>query len=106
MKTWRVLGLDVWGHCHDDCHDHGCPCANQSEEEIECECSFWVNDRSRIRTLDLNTSTDEEVVARLKEEDILADHITAKDLELRWSDDFLEIDLATTGRPLLQLEVA
>jgi ribosomal protein L37AE/L43A len=49
LMTFKVRSLDVWGHSHEDCHNHGCECANPplDEEgaptEVECQCGFDVN---------------------------------------------------------------
>lgn len=55
LLTYTVWNLDVWGHSHDECHNHECPCVSTDPENPEsydnppeCQCGYDVNDRWRV----------------------------------------------------------
>lgn len=127
--TYRVWGLDVWGHAGENCeepHDDDC---SALAEDMPCDCNrhdqcdgFTVNDRSKLGTVTLvvqgvrynagtpqeftsYVATDAQLVQALKDADYLADHVKVSDLDIDGESDFtLYVDRESDGRPLLQLE--
>lgn len=101
MNRYQVWGLDVWGHSHASCADHGCPCMKGDDDS--CECYFDINDRFKSGTIEVQD--DEGPIERLMSDGYLADG--ADKLVEYEPDDDGEGGMVVrrdNGRPLLQLE--
>ena len=129
LMTFTVWSLDVWGHSHDDCHKHECPCVSTNPEDPEsydnppeCECSYDVNDRSRCGTITIEVTgtifnpdspqaftsfapDDAQLLEALKGE-FLKDSVTLDDVEFESSDgELYEVNEKKDGRPVFSLEL-
>lgn len=132
LMTFSVYSLDVWGHSHDECHDHGCPCVSTNPEDPEsydnppdCDCHYEVNDRrQRTDSLEIlvapkvtvwktgvqvvsHEASDEEVLSELIKWNYLTEDrrgMVEIDDSCDFGDDLYVIE-KTNGKPILQLEM-
>jgi hypothetical protein len=98
MATYRVYGLDVWGHGPDEHEQYDC--------DGNCD-GYQVNDRSQRGTVDISEdATDQQILEALVESDFLMGFCaTQKHCTIESSDeDFIEVNRTSDGRYLLQLE--
>jgi hypothetical protein len=71
VTSYQVVRLDVWGHIHADCAEHGCDCGEDGEN---CQCSEDVNDKHALSgTLPVygEDPSNEAILAALLEGDYL-----------------------------------
>jgi hypothetical protein len=117
------------GECNDpDCEHGGCndPECNGSgwvHDDDRCDCSYSVNNRCRVGTIEVFTdednvynvgtssefrschASDVALTRALIDGGFLKDHVTAEDLEFDGEEDYsLTVDDAKDGRPIFQLE--
>ena len=110
----------------------GCEGTGKEHDANRCECSYAVNDRSKVGTVEVTTdegathntdlrgqlatngtplmftswhASDAAITRALIEGGYLKDHVTAEELTIDGEEDCsLSVDDATDGRPIFQLE--
>lgn len=105
MKTWVVWSQDVWGHSSEDCTEHDCPCMVDGEHDDDsCQCSFTVNDRCCVGSVEIPDDASDEAILKILDEDnfIHADMCEIDDIGSEFD---LYVVAKNNQRPLLQLEL-
>lgn len=96
MATYRVIGLDVWGHGPDEHSQYEC--------SGDCE-GYNVNDAHYCGDVEVGTDSDADIIGALVKWGYLTPDCTPTAIEVDGEPEFLFINRKDDKRPLLQLEL-